>query len=71
MEIYIVYMTFLFQLHYTHDTVERLKGLYKMLVSPPTMDGDEDNDADSEEEEDTTWNLNVAMFKRVRIVRSY
>ncbi|XP_067933605.1 MYCBP-associated protein-like [Watersipora subatra] len=52
------------QLHYKHHVVKKLKELYKMLVNPPTMDGDEDGGNRNDDEEVVMWNLNVVEFKK-------
>lgn len=45
--------------------LDRLGELHKMLVNPPSMDGEEDEDAKSECYEVPVWNLNITQFKRV------
>ena len=45
--------------------LDGLGELHKMLVNPPSMDGQEDEDAKSEPYEVPVWNLNISQFKRV------
>lgn len=55
-----------FQLYYKPEVVDRLEELHKMLINPPSMDGEEDENAFMDGEQATpTWNLNITEFKRV------